>query len=94
MKITPEEVAHVAHLARLRLDAAQLDKLTVQLNDILTNMDKLAELDTTGVPATNHALALTGAMREDGARESLARERALAGAPASDGESFIVPRVI
>jgi aspartyl-tRNA(Asn)/glutamyl-tRNA(Gln) amidotransferase subunit C len=94
MKITPEEVAHVAHLARLRLDQAQLDKLTVQLNDILTNMDKLAELDTTGVAATNHALALTGAMREDSARDSLERERALAGAPASDGESFVVPRVI
>jgi aspartyl-tRNA(Asn)/glutamyl-tRNA(Gln) amidotransferase subunit C len=94
MKITPEEVAHVAHLARLRLDAAQRDKLTVQLNDILTNMDKLAELDTSGVPATNHALALTGAMRADAARESLARERALANAPASDGESFVVPRVL
>jgi aspartyl-tRNA(Asn)/glutamyl-tRNA(Gln) amidotransferase subunit C len=94
MKITPEEVAHVAHLARLRLDGGQLDKLTVQLNDILTNMDKLTELDTTGVPATNHALALTGAMREDTARASLTRERALANAPASDGESFIVPRVL
>jgi aspartyl-tRNA(Asn)/glutamyl-tRNA(Gln) amidotransferase subunit C len=94
MKITPEEVSRVAHLARLRLDTEQLEKLTVQLNDILINIDKLAELDTTGVSATNQALAFTGAMREDMARESLTRERALAGAPASDGESFVVPRII
>jgi len=94
MKITPDEVAHMAYLARLRLDAGQLDKLTVQLNDILVNFNKLTELDTTNVPATNHALALTRATRKDSMRHSLPREHALAGAPASDGESFVVPRII
>ncbi len=94
MKISYEEAAHVAKLARLRLEPAQADKLTVELNDILTNMDKLGQLDTEGVPPTYHALALTGAMREDAVRPSLPREQSLANAPASDGESFIVPRVI
>ncbi len=94
MKITPEEVAHVAALARLRLNPEQSAKLTGQLNDILTHMDKLGELDTKGVPSTNHALALTGAMRPDQARPSLERQAGLANAPASDGVSFIVPRVI
>ena len=94
MKISMEEVSHVAALARLRLNDEQTRKLTGQLNDILTYMDKLAELDTSGVPSTNHALQLTGAFREDQARPSLPREEGLANAPASDGQSFIVPRVI
>lgn len=94
MKITAEEVAQVAALARLQLSPEQTETLTGQLNDILSAMDKLAELDTEGVPPTYHALELTGAMRPDQARPSLPREESLAGAPESDGESFLVPRVI
>lgn len=94
MKISADEVAHVAALARLRLSPEMTDKLTAQLNDILVYMDKLGELDTTGVPSTNHALELTGAMRPDAARPGLERERALANAPASDDQSFVVPKVI
>jgi aspartyl-tRNA(Asn)/glutamyl-tRNA(Gln) amidotransferase subunit C len=94
MKISREEVEHVAILARLRLSPEQVERLTGQLNDILAAMDKLRELDTTGVPPTSHALELTGAMREDQVRPSMERDRALANAPASDGQSFVVPRVI
>ncbi len=94
MKITRQEVAHVAQLARLKLGEEQMQRLTGQLNDILTAMDKLNHLDTSGVPPTNHALDLTGAMREDVVRPSLERERALANAPEDNGESFVVPRVI
>ena len=94
MKISPEEVAHVAKLARLRLTPEQNAKLTGELNDILTHMDQLNQLDTSGVPSTNHALDLGGPMREDRARPCLAREQALANAPASDDQSFIVPRVL
>lgn len=94
MKITPEEVAHVAQLARLRLAPDQAAKLTGQLNDILTYMDKLRELDTSGVASTNHALELSEAFREDAVLPSLERERALANAPMSDGQSFVVPRVL
>ncbi|MCB2185767.1 MAG: Asp-tRNA(Asn)/Glu-tRNA(Gln) amidotransferase subunit GatC [Deltaproteobacteria bacterium] len=94
MKISPEEVAHVAALARLELTPEMQNLLTGQMNDILTYMDKLAELDTQGVPPTNHALELTGALREDRVRESLPREEALANAPEENGDSFVVPRVI
>lgn len=94
MKITREEVAHVAQLARLNLGEDQTERLTGQLNDILESMEKLNQLDTSGVPSTNHALDLTGAMREDKVRPSLERERALANAPESNDEAFIVPRVI
>ena len=94
MKITPEEVAHVAALARLKFDDEQLEMFTGQLNDILTHMDHMAQLDTSGVPVSSHALALTGAMRPDEARPSLAREEALANAPQQNDEAFVVPKVI
>ncbi len=94
MKISPEEVAHVAQLARLRLSPDQTAKLTGELNDILTHMDKLNQLDTSGVASTNHALESSGPMREDQARPSLERDQALANAPARDDQSFIVPRVL
>ncbi len=94
MKISEEEVAHVAALARLSLTPAQSVKLTGQLNDILAAMDQLNRLDTAGVPSTNHALDQEGELRKDRARPSLERAAALANAPQSDGETFVVPRVI
>ena len=94
MKITREEVAHVAQLARLNLGDDQMQRLTGQLNDILSSMEKLNQLDTSGVPSTNHALDLTGALREDQVQPSLERERALQNAPESNGQAFVVPRVI
>ena len=94
MKISTQEVTQVAKLARLKLDEPTTERLTTEMNDILSYMDKLAELDTSGVPATNHALELTGAMRDDQARPSLEREDSLANAPAANDEAFVVPRVI
>ena len=94
MKITAQEVAHVAALARLKLSGEMTEKLTSQLSDILEAMDKLNELDTTGVPPTHHAMDLTGAMRPDQVTGSIDHDQALANAPDSDGQSLVVPRVI
>ncbi len=94
MKITAQEVAHVAALARLELDPEMTEKLTGQLNEILDAMDKLNELDTSSVPSTNHALELTGAMRPDRVSGGMDHDQALANAPDSDGQSLVVPKVI
>jgi aspartyl-tRNA(Asn)/glutamyl-tRNA(Gln) amidotransferase subunit C len=94
MKITAQEVAHVAALARLKLSGEMTEKLTSQLSDILEAMDKLNELDTTGVPPTHHAMDLTGAMRPDQVTDGIDHDQALANAPDSDGQSLVVPRVI
>jgi len=93
-RITRAEVEHVARLARLELDEATVERMTGQLNDILSHMDKLGELDTTGVPPTTHAMELTNVWREDVVQESTPVEEALQNAPESDGRSFIVPRVV
>ncbi|MBU0516433.1 MAG: Asp-tRNA(Asn)/Glu-tRNA(Gln) amidotransferase subunit GatC [Proteobacteria bacterium] len=93
-RITRAEVEHVARLARLELDEATVERMTGQLNDILSHMDKLGELDTTGVPPTTHAMELTNVWREDAVKESATVEEALENAPESDGRSFIVPKVV
>ena len=94
MKITTEEVRHVAKLARLDLSDAEVDRMTGQLDAILTYVAKLDELDTTNVAVTTHTQQVVNAFREDEVRPSLPREKALAGGPEQNGESFVVPRVI
>jgi len=94
MKITPEEVAYVARLARLELAPEEVAKTTEQLGRILSYVEKLGELDTAGVPATTHALPERNAFREDQVRESLPRGEALANSPLQNGETFVVPRVL
>ncbi|MCL1980238.1 MAG: Asp-tRNA(Asn)/Glu-tRNA(Gln) amidotransferase subunit GatC [Proteobacteria bacterium] len=94
MKITRDEVQHVAALARLDLNDAEVDRMTGQLNAILTYVAKLDELDTAGVVVTTHTQPMINAFREDEVRPSLPREQALANSPEQNGESFVVPRVI
>lgn len=85
---------NVARLAKLTLSADEIELHTSQLDQILTYMDKLNELDTTGVEPTYHALAITNAFRKDGARPSISNKESLANAPAKTNGTFVVPRVI
>jgi aspartyl-tRNA(Asn)/glutamyl-tRNA(Gln) amidotransferase subunit C len=94
LKISPQEVEYVAHLARLEISDKEQEKLTAQLNDILLYIDKLNELDTTGVEPMSHAIAVTNAFREDKIVDSLGTEKSLANAPDARGEFFRVPKVI
>jgi len=94
MKISREEVAHVAHLARLEFAAAETEKFTAQLNDILLYMDKLSEVDTAGVEPVTHAIAQKNAFRADAVGASLLPEASLANAPEARGGCFLVPKVI
>jgi len=94
MKITAEEVMHVARLSRLRIDPEAVDKLSRQVADILNYVDTLGQVDTADVPPTSHAIALTNAFREDRVHDHLPPKEALANAPASEDQSFVVPKVI
>jgi len=94
MKITPEELRHVAKLARLSLSEAEVEKTTLQLDGILRYVEKLGELDTTSVVPTTHALAVRNAFRPDEVKDSLSQQDALANSPVQNGEAFVVPRVI
>ena len=94
MKITKKEVEHVAHLARLTLTEEELHSMTGQLDNILSYVDKLAELDTSQVVATTHVFSVSNAFRNDEVKESISRSEALQNGPQQDGEMFQVPRVI
>jgi aspartyl-tRNA(Asn)/glutamyl-tRNA(Gln) amidotransferase subunit C len=94
MALSREEVLHVAELARLSLRPEEVELFTRQLNDILAYVQKLEELDTTGVVPLAHVIPLINAFREDVVREGLPLEAALKNAPAREEGSFLVPRVI
>jgi aspartyl-tRNA(Asn)/glutamyl-tRNA(Gln) amidotransferase subunit C len=94
MKITVEEVEHVAELARLQVSEEEKEQLTHQMNQILDYMDKLNELDTRNVVPTSHAIDLQNAFREDAVQPSLQRDNSLKNAPESNEAEFIVPRII
>ena len=94
MKITADQIQHVAKLARLEIEPQAVNKLADQLATILSYVDKLEEVDTRDVPATSHAIALTNAFRPDEVRDSLPNDAALENAPAKEDGSFVVPKVI
>lgn len=94
MKISKEEVEHVALLARLRFDESEKERLTTQLNSILEYMDQLKELDTTQVEPTFHAVARRNVYRKDVVLPSFPQDRALSNAPDGDRGFFRVPKII
>src|SRR4051812_4317404 len=93
-KITPDQVKHVAKLARLALPEEKLAKFTGQLEPILEYIDKINQVDMTGVEPMAHALPVTNALREDVVQPSLPVEKVLQNAPQTDGPFFKVPKVI
>lgn len=93
-KITKQDVEYVAGLAQLRLDEATKERLVQELGEILGYMDKLDELDTSSVEPMMHVLPMTNVYREDVVGKSLDRETALMNAPKTDGEYFLVPKIL
>jgi aspartyl-tRNA(Asn)/glutamyl-tRNA(Gln) amidotransferase subunit C len=94
MKITKEQVEHVAKLARLAITDGEKATFSDQLSSILTYVEQLNQLDTSKVEPTSHVISMQNVFREDRVKESLPREEVLAGAPEASEEFFRVPRII
>ncbi|OPY05846.1 MAG: Glutamyl-tRNA(Gln) amidotransferase subunit C [Syntrophorhabdus sp. PtaB.Bin184] len=94
MKITRETVEYVAHLARLDLNAGEIDAYTRQIDSILEYMDSLNALDTDGVEPTSHPVPVACVMREDAVRDSFTAEESVSNAPARTDTFFKVPPII
>ncbi len=92
--ITRDDVLKVSLLARLQLDEQQLELMAQQMARIVEYVDQLAQVDTSGVEPMAHPFELTNVVREARPGESLDREQALATAPRTDGECFLVPAVL
>jgi len=94
MKITKAEVDAVALLARLELTPEETETFTGQMDAILAYVEKLNELDTSGITPTSHAVPVENAFRADAVRPSIGVENALANAPDRVEGFFRVPKVI
>ncbi len=92
--LSRDEVRDIARLTRLGLTGEELDRMRVQLTDILAYFQSLAEVDTEGVEPTGHSTDAHTVMRGDCAEPSLPREEILANAPGADGNFFLVPRIL
>lgn len=92
--ISEAQVEHVAQLARLALSDAEKQRLTEQLNAILTYMEQLNEVPTEGVEPTAHVLDLVNVFRDDTVCQTLSVEAALANAPETAHHFFVVPRIV
>jgi aspartyl-tRNA(Asn)/glutamyl-tRNA(Gln) amidotransferase subunit C len=93
-RITTEDVAHVAQLARLRLSQEELETFTGQLAAVLDHASDVEALDTKGVAPTAHPLPLANVLREDVLVAGLDRDEVLAAAPAVEAYRFRVPRIL
>jgi aspartyl-tRNA(Asn)/glutamyl-tRNA(Gln) amidotransferase subunit C len=89
--IDREQVLHVARLARLELDEAELERMAGELNAVLEHVERIAGLDLDDVPPTSHVVALENVLRPDEPDPSLPREQALAPAPDPADGAFRVP---
>lgn len=94
MSVSQDDVQHVAQLARLDFSEEEEHRMAEELSQILDYVDKLNELDTSGVPPMSHVLDVTNVFRADEVETRINRDQALALAPAADGEYFQVPKVI
>ena len=87
------DVRYTAQLARLHLSEDEIVKFQAQLSQILTYVEKLEQVDVTGIEPTAHANAVFNVFREDAPRDWFTAEDALANAPRSANQLFIVPKV-
>jgi aspartyl-tRNA(Asn)/glutamyl-tRNA(Gln) amidotransferase subunit C len=94
MKLSREEVLHIARLARLGLDEAEIDKFSEQLSNLLEHFRVLQQVDTTGVPPTAQSIALQNVIRSDETQASLPPDQVLANAPQKEGDFFRVRPVL
>ena len=94
MKITVEEVEHVAKLSRLTFSPDETVLFAKQLDNILGYVDKLNELDSTGIEPTSHVLPISNVFKVDEPRPSLTPDEALSNAPERSGDFYRVPKII
>ena len=92
--ISRDDVLRVARLARLALTDAEVETMREQLSAILSHIDALKAVDTTGVEPTSHAVPQFNVMREDEPRPCFPVDEMLANAPDRVGDFFRVPRII
>ena len=94
MSVNRKDVEHIAELARLKFNKEELENFTNQLNEILTYVEKLNELDTENVEPLSHPVENNNVFRDDIVKPSIQKNEALKNSPENDENFFRVPKVI
>jgi aspartyl-tRNA(Asn)/glutamyl-tRNA(Gln) amidotransferase subunit C len=94
MEVNDELVDKLAHLSRLKFDALEKEEIKNDLQKMIAFVEKLNELDTTGVEPLLHMTDEVNVLRDDQVEGSITREEALKNAPEHDQQFFKVPKVI
>ena len=94
MEVTSEMIDRIAHLARLKFSEEEKTALRTDLERMIEFVEKLKEVDTTGVEPLLHITDAVNVLREDEVRQTISKEDALLNAPVTDGNFFKVPKVI
>jgi aspartyl-tRNA(Asn)/glutamyl-tRNA(Gln) amidotransferase subunit C len=93
-RISSETGQYIADLARLSLDADELERMAADMDRMLEYIETLEELDTSGITPTAHAITLVTPVREDEPSEGMDPELAVSNAPERVGTAFSVPKVL
>ena len=94
MEVTDQLIDHLANLSRLKFSEAERVELKVDLQKMITFVQKLQEIDTTGIEPLTHMGSVLNALRSDEVGGMISREEALLNAPVKDHQFFKVPKVI
>ncbi len=94
MKLSREEVLHIARLARLGLSEEEINRFQKQLSNILENFELLNRVDTVNIPPTAQSITLQNVTRDDEVSPSLSKDQILANAPRREGDFFRVRAVL
>lgn len=94
MKITKEQVTHVANLARLNLTEEEKEHMTKDMESIISFVDQMDELDIKEVAPTAHIIPINNVFREDKVRPSMDRDTLLKNAPSQEKGCFSVPKIV
>lgn len=93
-KVTKETIEHIADLARLKISEAEKEKLTVDMEKIISYVDKLNELDTSDVKPMEHVIPIRNILREDVVTGSFERDKLMENAPSQEDGCYKVPKVM
>ena len=94
MKLSREEILHIALLARLGLTKTEVNRLSDQLSNVLENFAVLQQVDTSGILPTDQSIPLQNIMKEDEVTPCLSQSQILANAPRKNGTFFRVKAVL
>jgi aspartyl-tRNA(Asn)/glutamyl-tRNA(Gln) amidotransferase subunit C len=91
--LNKQDIAHIAKLAELEYSEKEIEKITGQLDKIISHVAKISEADTSGVTSSSGVSGLSNVFRDDKARDSLSKEESLKNAPQEDSGGFKVPKI-